>query len=71
MKLLIAHHMYKFLSKKEAAKQLSVSVRQLDRYIKDGRVKAFKPYNGMRVLIHSDSLTEENLKSPVPVFRTF
>ncbi|MDY2588352.1 helix-turn-helix domain-containing protein [Winogradskyella aquimaris] len=63
--------MYKFLSKKEAAKQLSVSVRQLDRYIKDGRVKAFKPYNGMRVLIHSDSLTEENLKSPVPVFNNF
>ncbi len=63
--------MYKFLSKKEAAKQLSVSVRQLDRYIKDGRIKAFKPYNGMRVLIHSDSLTEENLKSPVPVFNNF
>lgn len=63
--------MYKFLSKKEAAKQLSVSVRQLDRYIKDGRVKAFKPFNGMRVLIHSDSLTEENLKSPVPVFNNF
>jgi len=63
--------MYKFLSKKEAAKQLSVSIRQLDRYIKDGRVKAFKPYNGMRVLVYSNSLTEENLKSPVPVFQNF
>ena len=63
--------MWKFLSKKDAAKHLSVSIRQLDRYIKDGRIRAFKPYNGKRVLIHSDSLTEANLKSPVPNFRNF
>lgn len=63
--------MWKFLSKRDAAKHLSVSVRQLDRYIKDGRIRAFKPYNGKRVLIYSDSLTEENLKSPVPKFRNF
>ncbi len=63
--------MWKFLSKKDAAKHLSVSIRQLDRYIKDGRISAFKPYKGKRVLIHSDSLTEENLKSPVPKFKNF
>lgn len=63
--------MFKFLSREDAAKQMSISVRQLDRIIKSGRIKAFKPYNGKRVLIHSDSITEENLKSPVPVFNNF
>ena len=63
--------MKKFMSRKEAAKELGVSTRQLDRYIRDGRVRAFKPYNGMRVLVHSDSLTQENLQSPVPVFNNF
>ncbi|WP_179020585.1 helix-turn-helix domain-containing protein [Winogradskyella forsetii] len=63
--------MKKFMSRKEAAEELGVSTRQLDRYIRDGRVKAFKPYNGMRVLVHSDSLTQANLQSPVPVFSNF
>ena len=63
--------MWKFLSRKDAAKHLSVSIRQLDRYIKDGRIRAFKPYKGKRVLIYSDSLTEDNFKSPVPNFRNY
>jgi len=63
--------MRKFLSRKEAAKCMSISIRQLDRYLHDGRIKAFKPYGGKRVLIHSDSITEENLKSPVPNFNNF
>lgn len=63
--------MWKFLSRKEASQQIGVSIRQLDRYISDGRIKAFKPYGGRRVLIHSDSITEANLKSPVPLFKNF
>ena len=63
--------MWRFLSRAEAARTMGVSIRQLDRYIAEGRIKAFKPYRGRRVLIHSDSLTEENLKSPVPKFRNF
>lgn len=63
--------MWKFLSRKEASQQMGVSIRQLDRYISDGRIKAFKPYGGRRVLIHSDSITEDNLKSPVPRFANF
>lgn len=63
--------MEKFITRQKAAKWMSISVRQLDRYIKDGRIRAFKPYNGKLVFIYSDSITEENLKSPVPVFRNF
>ena len=63
--------MWKFLSRKEAAKYLCISIRQLDRYLSEGRIKAFKPYGGRRVLIYSDSLTEENLKSPIPKFKNF
>ena len=63
--------MYKFLSRTEAAKHIGVSVRQLDRYSSEGRIRAFKPFGGRRVLIHSDSITEENLKSPVPKFKNF
>lgn len=63
--------MSKFLTRQKAAEEMSISVRQLDRYIRSGRVKAFKPYNGKLVLIHFDSITEENLKSPVPVYRNF
>jgi len=63
--------MWKYLSRKEASLHLSVSIRQLDRYVSEGRIKAFKPYGGRRVLIHSNSLTEENLKSPIPRFKNF
>ena len=63
--------MEKFLRRQKAAKLMNISVRQLDRYIKDGRIRAFKPYNGKLVLIYSNSITEENLKSPVPVYRNF
>jgi excisionase family DNA binding protein len=63
--------MWKFLSRKEASKHLAISVRQVDRYISEGRIRAFKPFGGRRVLIHSDSITEENLKSSVPKFRNF
>lgn len=61
----------KFLRREQAAKYINVSQRQLDRYIKDGRVRAFKPYNGKLVLVCKDSLNEKNLKSPVPVFKNF
>ena len=63
--------MWKFLSRAETAKTMGISIRQVDRFVAVGRIKAFKPYGGRRVLIHSDSLTEENLKSPVPKFINF
>jgi len=49
----------------------SLSVRQIDRLIRDGRIKAFKLCNGSRVLIDPGSITEENLKSPRPKFKNF
>ncbi|GFZ87001.1 hypothetical protein GCM10011531_17610 [Aquaticitalea lipolytica] len=63
--------MWIYLSRKEASKFLSISIRQVDRYVSEGRIKAFKPYGGRRVLIYADSLTEENLKSPIPKFINF
>lgn len=63
--------MRKFLSRAGAANYIGISVRHLDRYLSEGRIRAFKPFGGRKVLIHSDSITEENLKSPVPKFRNF
>lgn len=63
--------MRKFLSRAETANYIGISVRQLDRYVSEGRIKAFKAFGGRKVFIHSDSITEENLKSPVPKFRNF
>lgn len=58
----------KYCSRKEAARILGVSTRTIDRWIRDGRIEAFKPYGGKKVLICLDSLLEENLKSPKPKF---
>ena len=63
--------MWKYLSRKEASEFMSISIRQVDRYVSEGRIKAFRPYGGRRVLIYSDSLTEDNLKSPIPRFKNF
>jgi excisionase family DNA binding protein len=56
----------KYLSRYEAANYLKVSAKTIDRLIRDHRIKAFKL--GKRVLIHYDSLTEENINSVKPRF---
>jgi excisionase family DNA binding protein len=56
----------KYLSRYEAASHLTVSAKTIDRLIRDNRIKAFKL--GKRVLIHFDSLTEENINSIKPRF---
>lgn len=57
----------KFLNRLEAAKYLRVSTKTIDRLIRDNRIKAFKL--GKRVLIYSDSLTEENINAVKPKFK--
>jgi excisionase family DNA binding protein len=57
----------KYLSRYEAASYLRVSYKTIDRLIRDNRIKAFKL--GKRVLIHYDSLTEENINSIKPKFQ--
>lgn len=56
----------KYLSRHEAATHLRVSTKTLDRLIRSDRIRAFKL--GKRVLIHYDSLTEENINSIKPKF---
>lgn len=56
----------KYLSRYEAASYLKISAKTIDRLIRDNRIKAFKL--GKRVLIHFDSLTEENINSIKPRF---
>lgn len=60
-----------FISRKEAAKRTSLSPRQLDRVIRQGRIRAFKPFGSRRVLIDPNSITEDNLTSPKPIFNNF
>jgi excisionase family DNA binding protein len=60
-----------YISREEASKRTSLSTRQIDRYIRDGRIKAFKPRNGRRVLIDPKSITEENLKTAKPKYINF
>jgi len=57
-----------YVSRNHAALKLSVSPKTIDRWIKDGRIKAFKPHGSRRVLIYAYSLTQENLQSPIPKF---
>ena len=57
----------KFLSRYETASYLKVSVKTIDRLIRDNRVHAFKL--GKRVLVHFDSITEENINSVKPKFK--
>lgn len=56
----------KYLSRIEAASHLRVSVKSIDRLIRNSRIRAFKL--GKRVLIYYDSLTEENINSIKPKF---
>lgn len=58
----------KIISRNKASVQLSLSTRTIDRYIREGRIEAFKPFGSRRVLIYADSLTQENLQSPMPKF---
>jgi excisionase family DNA binding protein len=60
-----------FLSRQEAAFATSLSERQIDRLIKDGVIKAFKPYGSRRVLIDPESITQENLQSAKPRYTNF
>jgi len=57
----------KYLSRYEAAAHLKVSAKTIDRLIRDNRIKAFKL--GKRVLIHFDSITEENINAVKPKFQ--
>lgn len=58
----------KTISRGAASALLGVSIRTIDRWIRDGRINAFKPFGSRRVLIYADSLTQENLQSPMPKF---
>jgi excisionase family DNA binding protein len=57
----------KYLSRNEASDYLRVSIKTIDRLIRDNRIKAFKL--GKRVLIHYESLTEENINAVKPKFQ--
>lgn len=54
------------LTRKEAGEALKTSQKTIDRLIKNGRIKAFKC--GRKVLIYSESLTEENINAIKPNF---
>ena len=53
-------------SKKEASEYLRSSTKTVDRLVKDGRIRAFKC--GRKVLIYSETLTEENINAIKPNF---
>jgi excisionase family DNA binding protein len=58
--------MREVLTKKEAGEALKISQKTIDRLIKNGRIKAFKL--GRKVLIYSETLTEENINAIKPKF---
>jgi len=58
--------MDKYFTRVEASAFLKVSTKTIDRLIRDCRIKAFKL--GNRVLIYSDTVTEENINSIKPKF---
>jgi excisionase family DNA binding protein len=60
-----------FLSREEASKVTSLSVRQIDRIIRNGVIRAFKPHGSRRVLIDPESITQENLQSMKPKYNNF
>ncbi len=57
----------KLVSRIEASTQLRVSVKTIDRLIRDNRIRAFRL--GRRVLVYSETLTEEYLLSIKPKFK--
>ena len=61
--------MNNFISRKEAANRCSVKEKTIDRWVRQGRIKAFKPDRSSRVLIYADTLTQENLQSVEPKFK--
>ena len=61
----------RFISRKEAASITSLSVRQIDRIIRDGKIKAFRPFNSRRILIDPESISQENLQKIKPVYSNF
>jgi excisionase family DNA binding protein len=58
--------MREVLTKKEAGEALKISQKTIDRLIKNGRIKSFKL--GRKVLIYSETLTEENINAIKPNF---
>jgi excisionase family DNA binding protein len=54
------------LTRKEAGEALKISLKTIDRLIKNGRIKGFKL--GRKVLIYSETLTEENINAIKPKF---
>ena len=60
-----------FISRKEASIITSLSIRQIDRIIRDGKIKAFKPFNSKRVLIDPESINQENLQAIKPKYNNF
>jgi excisionase family DNA binding protein len=54
------------LTRKEAGEALKISLKTIDRLIKNGRIKGFKL--GRKVLIYSETLTEENINAIKPNF---
>lgn len=55
-----------FSTRKEASLILKCSTKTIDRLIRDRRIKSFKLMR--KVLIYSDTLTEENINSIKPKF---
>jgi excisionase family DNA binding protein len=54
------------LTRKEAGQALKSSLKTIDRLIKQGRIKGYKL--GRKVLIYSETLTEENINAIKPNF---
>ena len=53
-------------TRKQAADNLNCSTKTIDRLLKEGRIKGFKL--GRKVLIYSETLTEENINAIKPNF---
>ena len=54
------------LTRKEAGEALKSSLKTIDRLIKQGRIRAYKC--GRKVLIYSETLTEEYINAIKPHF---
>jgi excisionase family DNA binding protein len=54
------------ITRKEAGETLKSSLKTIDRLLKEGRIKGFKL--GRKVLIYSETLTEENINAIKPNF---
>lgn len=58
-----------YISRRQAAKNLGLSTRTIDRMLRDGRIEGYKPYGSSRVLIFEDSITPSNLMSNRPIYQ--